>query len=226
MLSSAAPCVITMTSGACVTIRIYIREMAGYSAKRQAALVGDGVHYVEDSMTARQRDAWLRSLRPGDVARVARLSLLAVPFVKNGPSPSADFISCVVRLMQRGVRIEEAETGITSDDKEAFATAVKQAGEQIARGRRLSSARGREIGAKGGKRAMQERSAFSVLSRPSHRPHLKTLRALWASVEHPTRAAAADAINGFLTEHGLEPLGSAQTIERAFAKLGQPLRRR
>lgn len=214
-----------MTTSARVTIRVYIRDMAGYSAKRQADLTGDGVRYVEDTMTMRQRDAWLRSLRPGDVARVARLSLLAVASSKSGPRPGTDFAGTITRLLQRGVRIEEAETGVTSDDKEAFAKAVEMAADQIAKGRRLTSARGREMGAKGGPRAMRERSAYTILQRPSHRPWLKTIRALWASAEHSTRAAAADAINEFLKEQGLEPLGSAQTIERAFAKLGTKLQR-
>ena len=226
MLSSAVACVISLTTSACVTIRIYIRDMAILSAAKQAKLTGDGVQYVEEPMTSRVRASWLRSLRPGDVARVARLSLLAIPNSKNGPRPNADFIGCITRLMQRGVRIEEAESGVTSDDHEAFAKAVEQAANDIAAGRRLTSAKGREMGAKGGKKAMQERSAFAIMQRPTHRPWIKTLRALWASAEHPTRAAAADAINEFLKENGLEPLGSAQTIERAFRDLGQPLKRR
>ena len=160
------------------------------------------------------------------MARVARLSLLAVASSKTGPRPGTDFAGTITRLLQRGVRIEEAETGVTSDDKEAFAKAVEIAADQIAKGRLLSSARGREIGAKGGPRAMQERSALTILQRPTHRPWIKTIRALWASSEHATRAAAADAINAFLVDQKLEPLGGPQTIERAFKALNQPLRRR
>lgn len=200
--------------------------MAGFSAKKQAKLVGDGVHYVQTAMGGPERDAWLKSLRPGDVARVARLSVLAVPSSKSGPRPGSDFVGCIVRLMQRGVRIEEAESGVTSDDKEAFAKAVETAADDIAKGRRLASNRAREIGATARNLAI-ERSAATAIQKPGMKRWHKIIRGIWGNkIEYPSRAAAADAVNAIMRENGLPELGSARTIERAFEALGQPLRRR
>lgn len=200
--------------------------MAGHNAKRQMAMTGDGVHSIEAPGSADSRDDWIKALRPGDVARVSRLSVLAVRPTKKGPRPSADFIACIVRLMQRGVRIEEAESGITSDDKEAFAMAVEKAANDIAKGRRLEPHRARSMGTKARNMAI-ERSAETTLGKPKMRKWLKVIKGVWGNkIEYPTRAEAASAVNAIMRENDLPELGTAITIERAFAAIGQPLRRR
>lgn len=192
--------------------------MVGYTAAKQEQMIGEAITYVE-------REAWMRSLRPGDVAKIARLSLLAVPRTENGPSPSTDFAVCLFRLLKRGVVIVEAETGITSDDVDGFAGAVEKAANQISAGRRLTPARARKMG-EAARNIMIERSATTVLAKPEMRRWLNPIRAMWSSVEFASRAAAADAVNAMLRDAGLAELGSPRTIERAFEALGQPLRRR
>lgn len=107
----------------------------------------DGV--IEYDMASAVRDDWIRSLRPGQIGWIARLSLLAEPKRLSGPRPSRDFAVAIAAVMRRvglGARIIEGDTGVTSDDEKAFADAIGRAADRVASDRRLTPAKARKIG--------------------------------------------------------------------------------
>ena len=79
--------------------------------------------------------------------------------------------------------------------------------------------RARAMGERGRER-MIEQSAASVIKRPEVVPHVAAVKAIWRSAEYTHRDAAADAINAFMRERSLPPLGSAATIFRIFGGRG------
>lgn len=169
--------------------------------------------------TAEQRDDWLRALGPGQTGWVWRLSLLATPRVGD-KRPSADMAAIcyeVGRRVERGARVIEGASGVSSDDKPAFAAALRAAGGKVASGRSLKKRRAVSMGKARGA-WMTENSAAHML-RTTHAAHLKMIVALWKSTAYPTREARSDAINDMLSEANLRRLGSWQTIWRALTEL-------
>ncbi len=202
------------------TIRAFVRDVPGLSAAKQEASAADFGNVIQYG--AEQREQWVRALGPGQFGGVWRLSLLAVP--SGGKNrPSSDFTHLAVELARRvanGARLIEIETGVTSDDWPAMQKAFRRAADQIARGRRLSSMDARKRGEIGAK-IMSDRSAANVLKRPEVVPHAAAVKAIWRSAEYPHRDAAAEAINAYMRERSLPPLGSAATMYRVFGERGR-----
>lgn len=199
------------------TIRAFVRPVPGLSAERQQQAAGDAAIFY----SADERDAWVRSLGPGQVGWVWRLSLLAVE--SGGEDrPSTDFIvlwSELARRVQAGATLIEGETKTSSDDWPAMLKALKRASDQVAAGRRLTSLEARRRGEVGAQKAI-ERSAASVLKRPEIAPHVNAIRAIWRSAEYGNRDEAADAVNAYMRERALPPIGSAATLFRVFGGRG------
>lgn len=201
------------------TIRAFVRELPGLSAAKQeaaAAEAGNPVFYPFE-----QREAWLRSLGTGQTGWVWRLSLLAA---KAGGEfrPSTDFTMLVAELTRRiqlGARLIEGETKVSSDDWPAMMKALCRAADQVSAGRRLSALQASKMGERG-RAIMVANSAASVIKRPEIAAHLTAIKAIWRSAEYPHRDAAADAINSYLRERQLSPLGSAATLFRVFGGRG------
>lgn len=197
--------------------------MPGIPSSRQrdrAAKAGATVFYDAETEGIAARDAWIKALRSTDTAVIDRLSLLAHPKSADVPRPSADFTGALVRLMQRGCRIIEADSKVSSDSPEAFVSACIEAANQVAAGRRLTAARARRMG-EAGRNRMIENSAASALKRPEMKRELPAIRAMWKSQDYPHRDEAAAAINGMLREKGLPELGSAMTIYRLLGGRGR-----
>ena len=171
--------------------------------------------------TAEQRDDWLRALGPGQTGWVWRLSLLATPRVGD-KRPSADMAAIcyeVGRRVERGARVIEGASGVSSDDKPAFAAALRAAGGKVASGRSLKRRRAVRMGKARGT-TLTENSVLNLL-RTTHAAHLKMVVTIWKSSEYETREARADAINAMLREAGLRELGAQITIWRALKELGK-----
>ncbi len=200
------------------TIRAILLPMPGMdeAAQRKAAKeAGATVFY-----SAGERDAWLRSLRPGQVGWVWRLSWLAVAATKNGPLPIADYAHVIANLSRRigaGAEVIVGDGKISSENEKAWLQAVFKGAVQVRSGRRISpdemSRRGRR-----GARINQERAAVNLL-RTTHKHKLGMVRAYWNSAEYPNREARAEAINLELEAAGLPKLGGWQTIWRALRAL-------
>jgi hypothetical protein len=179
-----------------------------------AATAGNVIEYDVATLT---RDNWIRSLRPGQVGWIARLSLLAEPMRPSGPRPSRDFAVAIAALMRRvglGARVIEGETGVTSDDEKAFAEAIGRAADRIAGGRRLTPARARKIGEKAVAIAIEKSPVRRWKSKEIAREH-KRFGAMWRDPTY-TEVTAAAAINETLTEEGKPTLGSPATMRRIW----------
>jgi hypothetical protein len=198
--------------------------MPGIPSNRQrdrATDAGATVIYDAETDGLGAREAWIKSLRSTDTAVIDRLALLAHPKSAAVPRPSADFTGALVRLMQRGCRIVEAHSGVSSDAPEAFVQACVDAANQVAAGRRLTSARARKMGEPGRRRNI-ENSAAVALQRPDMKRELAAIRSMWRNrSDYPHRDEAAAAINAMLHEKGLPGLGSAMTLYRLLGGRGR-----
>ena len=192
-------------------VRAYVRT-ASHAGKqlRAAQLAGAAAVYRDD-----ERAAWFRDLRPGEVAWVWRLSMLAVP--RGGDvRPGVDWgwvCHQIGEAVERGVLVVEGESNITSQHKR-WPAAIQEASRQVLAVRTLTTARARELGAKGAKRR-HERSAariFKVLPADLQ----KRVRALWKSSEYENYAERAEAINRLCEDAGRPRLGSGTTLWRLF----------
>lgn len=200
-----------------MTIRAYIRSLPGHPLARQRERCEEAgaTRIYEDD----QRAAWIRSLRPGDVAMIDRLALLAEPRRPGKLRPGADFAATLAAILARCAEVREAATGISSHDGQPWLDAVARAAEQVSAGRTLTPARARKIGERG-RSVMQERSASATLARPEAKPLLKEIEALWMSPAFGHRDDAAEAINQLLERHGLPRLGSSVTVARCMKQRG------
>lgn len=200
------------------TIRAILLPMPGMdeAAQRKAAkAAGATVLYAAD-----ERAGWLRSLRPGQVGWVWRLSWLAVPATPGGILPIADYAGVISDLSRRigeGAEIVIGDGNISSEDAAAWRQAVVKGALQVRSGRRITPDEMARRGQRGA-RISQERAAVNLL-RTTHKHKLYLVRAFWASTEYPNRKARAEAINAELEAAGLPKLGSWQTIWRALKAL-------
>lgn len=192
--------------------------MPGMSDARQRAAAEAAGATVFYSLA--EREAWLRSLRPGQAGWCWRLSWLAVK--RGGPVlPIADYAHVIADLSLRageGAHITIGDGGVSSADRKAWLSEVAAGALQVRSGRVLTS---REASRRGeiGARISQERAALNLL-RTTHKHKLAVVRGLWKSSEYPNREARAEAINLELEAAGLSRLGSWQTIWRALKQLG------
>ena len=200
-----------------LTTRAYLRAMPGMSEAKQRAeaeKAGATVFYAEG-----ERDAWMRSLRPGQAGWCWRLSWLAVK--RGGPVlPIADYARVIADLSVRigeGATVILGDGGISSEDRKAWLREVAAGAMQVRSGRVLTAREAARRGAIGA-RINQERAAVNLL-RTTHKHKLAMVRAYWRSQEYPNREARAEAINLELQAAGLSRLGSWQTIWRALKEL-------
>lgn len=181
---------------------------------RRAEAAGAMAIYAAD-----QRDAWVRSLGPGQAGWVWKLSLLAKPRVGD-ESPSADFAALayeIGRRVQAGATLIEGASGVTSADKVRFARAWREAGQRVASGRSLKPRRARSMGKASG--ILTTENSVATLLRTTHAREVEWIVALWKSRAYPTREARAEAINAMLASKGLRSLGAYITIWRALKKI-------
>ena len=206
---------------ATTTARALIRDWphARAEAQRKAAR-RDGATVIYDAR-AGQRDAWIRALRPGEVAWIYDLALLAEP-ATSGTRPASDMAHAAARLswrLSRGAVLVVGKTG-QRIEREADLVAFADAAGRVAAGRNLSPQRARQMG-RAGRDAAIERSAASLIKRPDIAPLVPTLRAVWRSAEYAHREDAAAAVNDILRERDLPPLGGWQTIYRLWGGRGR-----
>ena len=187
-------------------------------AKQLAAAEAAGatVFYAET-----EREAWLRSLRPGQAGWCWRLSWLAV---KRGGLvlPIADYARVIADLSVRigeGATVTLGDGNVSSDDRKAWMREVAAGALQVRSGRVLTSREASRRGQRGA-RINQERAAVNLL-RTTHKHKLGMVRIYWNSSEYPNREARAEAINLELEAAGLPRLGSWQTIWRALKTLDE-----
>lgn len=206
------------------TARAFVRGMPGCSERYQLARLDKAasfpVVYNADALKTDPRivrDSWLRTLDPGSTGWIWRLSLIAAP-KPIVDSPTLDYVSAVAIMLRRvgaGATIIEGDSGITSADERGFLAAIERGFSQVARGRRLTPSVARTMG-EPGRRQNVERSA-KVRLRRELKSNKSVIMSLWRDdAAYPTYAAAAEAINAYLTEQGLAPLGEAITVYRAL----------
>lgn len=185
-------------------------------AKQRAAATADGASVF---YSYAEREAWMRSLRPGQAGWCWRLSWLAA---SSGGDllPIADYARVIAELSRRigeGTMIIVGDGAIDSEDRNAWLQAVADGALQVRSGRRITSREAAKRGAAGAK-INKERAALNLL-RTTHKHKLGMVRAYWRSDEYPNREARAEAINAELEAAGLPKLGSWQTIWRALKQI-------
>lgn len=206
------------------TLRAFIRPWAGWSEKRQrlyAEKAGEFVAYVVGD-TPGEREAWLNSLGAGQDGWIYDMALLAEPRSDDVPQPSVDYAGAVARLFEKicaGSIITEGKSGITSADPVAFRKVIENGAATVAGGRKLTR-RVAQAMAKKSKAKRWPNSAPNLLKRKDYKKHHRIIRLMWTSPEYPNAKARAMAINEYLIEQGLLPLGTEVTIWRAFRDLG------
>lgn len=190
-------------------VRAYIRTTSHAGRQTRAAqLAGAAATYRDD-----QRARWFADLRPGEVGWVWRLSLLAVP--RGGDvKPGVDWgwvCHQIGEAVERGVLVIEGESAITSQHKR-WPAAIQEASRQVLAVRTLTTARARELGAKGAKRRHERSAARIYKALPADLQ--KRVRALWRSAEYENYAERAEAINKLCEDAGRPRLGSGTTLWR------------
>lgn len=131
-------------------IRAYLRPLRDYplDAQRKAVeAAGAKVIYAEGEV-ADARAAWLRALRPDEVAMLPRLDVLAVLRTPSGPRPSVDFASTLAAVQDKCLYIHEAESGTTSKDGKRWHELVAWAAGRVAGGRALPAKKARAMAKK------------------------------------------------------------------------------
>jgi hypothetical protein len=193
-------------------MRAYIRPLRDYAAdaqRRAVESVGTAAVYVEGEI-ADARAAWLKALRPNEVAVLPSLEVLAIIRSPHGPRPSADFSAALSAVQGRCAYIVDARTGITSQDGQRWLDLVAWAAHRIAAGRALPTKKARAMARKRWKDA-EPGTVARWLS-----PHMDAARHRWAQhwrdPKHGSEQKAFDA----LPDEIKRELGSKSTARRIF----------
>lgn len=130
-------------------IRGHEAETQRDDIKVEAKRRGIKIENEYNGATAGDRDEWIHRLRPerGDGAILSGLYVLAEPS-SEARRPSADFTVSLGRLLRKALIVVDAETGISSEDGEAWDALVESAINVVAAGRKMTSERGRQMRAK------------------------------------------------------------------------------
>lgn len=177
--------------------RAYLRAVPGLpiqTQRRMAEDAGCGETYEFGSLPGYDmRREWVRSLRPGDVAWVPRLDVIAHPAQFREIRASADLSATVAQILGAGAVIEDGATGVSSRDGDRWRERFEAALARVAAGS-LTPAEAKRRGRKGG----QVRSERGVATRWLS-PGMDAERERWASVWrdpiHRNDEAAAAAID-------------------------------
>lgn len=169
-----------------------------------------------------EREWWLNALGPGHDGWIWDMALLAEPKSDAVPQPGVDYAGAVSRMWEKiaaGAVITEGKSGVTSDDREAFRRVVEAGMAKVSGGRKLTRRVAQNMAAKSLPKRWPN-SAPNLLKRKDYKKHHRIIRLMWTSPEYPNMKARAAAINDYLIEQGLLPLGTEVTIWRAFRRLG------
>lgn len=109
------------------------------SATQRAMAEAAGVSVVYDYRAegrAKARAAWIRSLRVGDTAWLARLDILVLPKTDRleGQRAAVDLATTISEIVSRGATIVDGSTGVTSRDGKRWADRVQWAARRVSVG--------------------------------------------------------------------------------------------
>lgn len=140
------------------------------------------------------RSAYVRSLRPGDEAWVARLDVLLLPKAeREGRRATEDLGGVIADILGRGAIIVEGATGITSRDGSKWKERVEWAMRQAGTGR-MPRARAKRIGAKGGA-VIKARAVRTKWRAPAMNAARERWASVWRDPVHSNDEKAAAAID-------------------------------
>lgn len=113
-------------------IRGYIRGIPAIPVDRQRELaaIAKCRHVYEWGEHGRKinvRDAWIKSLRPGDIAWLADIRCLTLPKPPRKSGPMRDLGAAIAAVLATGAIIHDDRTGITSRDRARWANHVSWA---------------------------------------------------------------------------------------------------
>lgn len=157
-------------------IRGYIRGIPALSVERQRelAVMAKCRHvyqWGEHGRAINVRDAWIKSLRPGDIAWLADLRCLTLPKPPRKSGPMRDLGAAIAAVLATGAIIHDAMAGVRSDDRRTWAKHVSWA---------LETARNAE--------RSQKRAARKMKGKPT--PRMLAVKWLGAAMSKQREAAA------------------------------------
>lgn len=188
--------------------RVFFRAMPRNSIADQRAraaivvgLNGDAQEYGADRL-----DEWVQFARDGDVLVVDCLEILPPPRSKRDGIPTNKLGEIKGAIAAKGLTLIEARTGTAPDTKR-----WREAAQNVARGRRLTTETAREMGRKGGKR----RPVETIQSYWEDHPDKADFRAIWRGAEG-TYADAFEAVNAAAKKAKYIRLSSVTMAFRVF----------
>lgn len=193
-------------------IRAFRRDVPTLRIAKQDALLAEyhpGQTYTAGEWGGGERDLWIKSLRKGDVAVIARLDLLAEPMRKGGTRPTIDFATALAELCSRGAVVVDAMSGTRSDDAAKWPGLVRDATARVQSGHQLTPRRAKALG---------ELSAAGTHEVYWQRADKAVIRARITALWHGAIGSdgeRAEIVNAALIEAGERPM-SARTMYRVF----------
>lgn len=160
--------------------RTYINPTKAFPESVQRDGVGREPVYVENK-TGKMRDRWIADLRPGNVAKVMHLALLAKPRTA-GVDVYVDLHEAIQSIEAKGAVILEWATGRRSDDKAQMLAMIFDATTALRKGRRGHNA---EIAGRAGGRPKFE---FTEAQ-------LEAMEAAWSSRRIRTNEEAVERLH-------------------------------
>lgn len=193
-------------------IRAYLRPLRDYplDAQRKAVVdAGAKIVYVEGE-DANARAAWLKALRPNEVAMLPRLDVLAVLRAPGQPRPAVDLAATLAVLQDKCLYIHEAESGTTSKDGKRWHELVAWAANRVAGGRALPKKAARAMAKKRWANA-EPGTVARWLS-----PHMAEQRHRWGQHWRDPKFGSEQKAFDALPEDIKRELGSKSTARRIF----------
>lgn len=196
-------------------LRGYVRSAPGLPSETQCAMAAAaGVGVVYDYRTegrAKARALWIRSLRAGDTAWLARLDILVLPKPDRpeGQRAAVDLAATVSEIVSRGATIVDGSTGITSHDGKRWAERVQWAARRVSVGI-MSTDQARKQAAKSA--IVRGHSAIvTQWKSPAMDAERERWAAVWRDAKYHNDQEAADAL--------VEPLtGRKHLARRIFGR--------
>lgn len=172
------------------------------SASQRAMADAAGVAVVYDYRAdgkAKARAAWIRSLRVGDTAWLARLDILVLPKQDRteGMRAAVDLASAISEIVSKGAIIVDGSTGITSRDGARWAERVQWAARRVSVGI-LSTEQARRQAY----RSAEVRGCTAIVTQwlsPTMRAERDRWGSVWRDAKYRNDQEAADALPEPLT---------------------------
>lgn len=193
-------------------IRAYLRSLRDYpiDAQREAvAAAGAKIIYVEGEV-ANARAAWIKALRPEEIAMLPRLDVLPVLRAPNGVRPSVDFPAILATVQDRCLYIVDAASGVTSKDGKRWHELVAWTAHKITAGRALPVEQAKRMAQK-----RWDNAAPGTVARWMS-PHMTKTRHRWSQHWHDKRFKSEREAFEALPEEVRRELGSKSTARRIF----------